>query len=1065
MFNFADYLLFVSFLVFLFLYHIFSERRQNQIRNQIQNLGNLTIRDIEALQRETQKSSEKIAIEVEKKLYELGERADEVRKIVSDSHQLTEIGLRLRGEIQLIEDKTGQVQLQLSEVQELDELLLSHQKRGEELEQRLKSAQKEQRSIDENLRLTSEKMDSEKERLSQESEKRAKAIQQELESHGENFSSLQEEMFAQRARLDQFSQEIGFLGHELDERKEQLGERIDQAMSGLTAELKRRETESLEALNVRMEEHLQETERELYAKWGKLYDQPHLIEQWQKEWNGHLKRVEKDQNEELTTLKNRIISAEGEIFEKITQQIDEFDAKTTRTLESRQTQFDTLLSDQEKQLHTLHNENQQKISSFRGQLERIAQQIDGERQSTTERLKGQKEFLSSWFDENVVTFRETWQEKLDSNQEKISKHFEATQNRLQEEQTKLSNETLGTLEKHLEGNVQWLESRIDESERNLQNKVRSIINVVKDEYNNFFETRKTTFESMVSTFETTKGSLIDKYETMQTKIKTQLTTLEEETGTAEKRVVDLTDSLEREKNQLVSNFNNELDLTRENLNQIKSEITQVSQISIEKIESKIEILTTDIERQKAAIKSLGGSEIRWAKIEALQANFDSLWNLLQERQPQIEDYGTRLDSLSSSFLQYQESFESVTQLLQELSQQENDLSLLSKEVKEIRQEGAALKEQAQYFSDLKIDLHSGIEEHQSVISAIEEYRKERDSFQQQIENAQGEQNKLSKVVEELRTESGQLDGLHKQIEEILKNKENLLENQPLFLQLKEELSAGIEEHESVISTIEEYRKERDSFQQQIENAQGEQSKLLTVVEELRSERGELDDLHKQIEEILKNKENLLENQPLFLQLKEELSAGIEEHDQVLNQIRLYRKEREGFEDHLARGKSQEEHLRGVIDELDSRQDELSDIQSGIGSVRALNTKLTQSYEKLMNEHESLFSSLEEAQKAEGRLTQIQTASERVKEVQAWIATVEERMFEMQNKIKSNLKVFNEVATQQTSSARNALSPPTPTDKEYSVLELSKKGWSQNEIAKTLSMSASQVEMILKLNQK
>ena len=207
---------------------------------------------------------------------------------------------------------------------------------------------------------------------------------------------------------------------------------------------------------------------------------------------------------------------------------------------------------------------------------------------------------------------------------------------------------------------------------------------------------------------------------------------------------------------------------------------------------------------------------------------------------------------------------------------------------------------------------------------------------------------------------------------------------------------------------------------------------------------------------------------------EEKLKEVSASDDMLQQVQLQiRKIAESL------GETEERYLRiekknQVLDTTNDGIDRnFKDLQDSEKTIKKVNTELDRISEDIQGLHDSidtLASQSEKAKETAEQMVVLDTAltgiEERIVSMQKareWIGKAETRLEEINNEILGNLRLLGTVQREKGKKASPEEQGAPSTNVRESVIKLSTKGWKVEEIAKTLKLSRSEVELILEIS--
>jgi chromosome segregation ATPase len=342
----------------------------------------------------------------------------------------------------------------------------------------------------------------------------------------------------------------------------------------------------------------------------------------------------------------------------------------------------------------------------------------------------------------------------------------------------------------------------------------------------------------------------------------------------------------------------------------------------------------------------------------------------------------------------------------------------------------------------------------SVRSAMDDIRKDADSRRDEI---------LSRFDEQAKSLESGIHDAERQIKDFF-DQAKLIDRTD---ELKKEMERGIEDLRSDLDRLEQRRAEAAQLESQFAKVRRLEDDVNAKMSRFLSEQHRIEQMDAEFTRLVQTSKAVEEK------LKEVTAS-----DDILQHIQLQiRKMGEGLaetEEKFQRIEKKNQILETTNDGIDRNFKELQESEKTLEKVDADLDRITDDVSSLKQSIENLATQSEKAHEAVNQMTLLDTTlsgiEERITSMQtarAWIARTETRLEELNREILENLRL---VDTAQRDKGKKKTAgyddtPSPPINVQESVVKLATKGWKVEEIAKTLKLARSEVELILEISPK
>lgn len=395
---------------------------------------------------------------------------------------------------------------------------------------------------------------------------------------------------------------------------------------------------------------------------------------------------------------------------------------------------------------------------------------------------------------------------------------------------------------------------------------------------------------------------------------------------------------------------------------------------------------------------------------------------------------------------------------------------------------ANLKQQISSIEDKIVSAQNGLDEHASQITlnfdseaekvklAIDKKLREAESgaehsLQEITDMILHTRTEIDNTQEKMRTkienEATRLDAI---LDDITKRQNEFIEHTKVF-DRADELKAGLEKDieniKGEINRFEIYRNAIDNISMQYENLNKLEADATQKMSKFMTESKNIDQLENEFVKL-----NMLSDSMDKKIL--ELTGANDELQRYQVQIR---KIEEGIGDintRYSRLEKKGEVLDQTLYSIDKAFDTIKDLESKIKNFKNDVTQMPSEIDKIRNTIDVLLMSqgraeavCERVETLDSSLNEINEKMDSLKQARSWLAETETRLKEISKNSEDQLKLMSDLFKSEKP-MRNANSV-VPRSKQDNVLQLSRQGWKEDEIAKALGLSIGEVDLILEFS--
>jgi len=340
----------------------------------------------------------------------------------------------------------------------------------------------------------------------------------------------------------------------------------------------------------------------------------------------------------------------------------------------------------------------------------------------------------------------------------------------------------------------------------------------------------------------------------------------------------------------------------------------------------------------------------------------------------------------------------------------------------------------------------------SVRSAIDDIHREAESKRDEI---------LTRTSEQAKSLETGIREAERQIKEFFEQAK-IIEHTD---ELKFELKRSIEDLRADMERLEQRRAETAQLENQFIKVRRLEDEVNAKMTRFLSEKHRIEQIDSDFNRLL------LTSKAVEEKLKE-VSASDDMLQQVQLQIRKIGESFTGAEEKFQRIEKKNQVLDTTNDGIDRNFKDLQESEKTIKKVNTELQRITDDIQSLRGSVENLAGQSEKARETADQMIVLDTALQGIEEritamqkARDWIARAETRLDEINREILENLRLLGTVQKEKgrkTAAAADDQGAP-PINTRESVIKLATKGWKVEEIAKSLKLSRSEVELILEIS--
>ncbi|MDR2470823.1 MAG: hypothetical protein LBD09_01770 [Treponema sp.] len=280
-------------------------------------------------------------------------------------------------------------------------------------------------------------------------------------------------------------------------------------------------------------------------------------------------------------------------------------------------------------------------------------------------------------------------------------------------------------------------------------------------------------------------------------------------------------------------------------------------------------------------------------------------------------------------------------------------------------------------------------------------------------------------------------------------------------ELKASLERSMEALRGDLSAVEERRAEAARLETEFVKIRRLEDEVNAKMTRFLTEKNHLDIMERDFEKLLQtsarveerlkevfNADDTLQNvQVSIRKLEDAMTAAEDKYQRMENKNRVLEETNQSIERNFQMLEETELALRKCRENIGRTEDEMDTLRPSIAELAAASEKAREAGERL----ETL----------DGNLKAIEDRIEKMQVAREWLARAETGFEKLNREAQEELKLLEAVLKEDRSQNQSGEGAPPPGQRE-NVVKLRRKGWEPEEIARTLKLSRSEVELILGL---